>query len=64
MLTYTYRCRTCDHTFVTQQRITDEPGAECPKCEGTDCHRQIVQAPPFHLRGGGWYADGYSHKKR
>ena len=61
MPTYDYRCYACDHRFQKEQRITDKPGAECPECKSTDCHREI-SAPSFHLKGGGWFGDGYSKK--
>jgi putative FmdB family regulatory protein len=34
---------------------------ECPKCKGKA--KKIMSACTFKLKGGGWYADGYSSKK-
>jgi len=61
MVTYHYKCRVCDHRFDLKQRITDAAKATCPKCKSDDCRRQI-QPTAFHLKGGGWYADGYAKK--
>ena len=33
----------------------------CPKCHKKA--RKIVSICAFHLKGGGWYSDGYSSKK-
>jgi len=34
----------------------------CPNC-GETCHRIISQST-FALKGGGWYASGYSKEKK
>ncbi|OGD79756.1 MAG: hypothetical protein A2Y64_00220 [Candidatus Coatesbacteria bacterium RBG_13_66_14] len=34
MITYTYRCDACGHTFEARQRMTAEPLRECPECGG------------------------------
>jgi predicted nucleic acid-binding Zn ribbon protein len=41
-----------------QQKISDPPLAVCAECGGVV--KKIVSASAFHLKGGGWYADGYS----
>jgi putative FmdB family regulatory protein len=33
----------------------------CPRCHKKA--KKIMSACTFELKGGGWYADGYSHKK-
>ncbi len=58
MPTYVYRCEECDQEFERVQRITDDPGAECPSCSSERCVRQVVAAA-FHLKGTGWYATDY-----
>lgn len=63
MPTYAYRCGR-GHEFEVEQRITDEPLARCPAtfhdvpCDHTV--RRQLYAPVFTLKGGGWYADGYT----
>jgi len=32
----------------------------CPRCRNKA--KKIMSACTFELKGGGWYADGYSHK--
>ena len=34
---------------------------KCPQCGGRA--RKIMSACAFELKGGGWYADGYSSRK-
>lgn len=57
MLTYEYKCKSCEHHFETEQRITDEPLKTCPKCEGEIS--RLISNGNFILQGSGWYRDGY-----
>lgn len=55
---YEYACENCGK--VTQKLIsfsqkTEE--IECPECKGTA--KNIVSTSAFHLKGGGWYSQGY-----
>lgn len=59
MPTYEYCCRACGHEFELEQRITEEPAKDCPKC-GEPEARRLVGSGNFILKGGGWYADLYS----
>lgn len=59
MPTYPYGCDSCGHEFEVFQKVTNLPIRECPRCNGVTATRRI-SAPPFILKGGGWYADGYS----
>jgi putative FmdB family regulatory protein len=34
MPTYTYVCKSCDHTFEMHQTFAEEPLKNCPKCSG------------------------------
>lgn len=63
MPTYEYACPVCKHQFEAEQRITDEPLKECPKCRVAALKRLISGGTGFVLRGGGWYIDGYSTTK-
>lgn len=40
--------------------MTEEPLPECPDCSGPV--KKLVSKSSFQLKGGGWYADGYSGK--
>lgn len=58
MPVYEYECSGCRNVFEVQQRIADAPLASCPECGGEV--RKIISMSSFQLKGGGWYADGYS----
>jgi putative FmdB family regulatory protein len=59
---YEYECDKCGHAFEREQRISDPPVKTCPKCKGRKVTKLISQTS-FVLKGGGWYADGYSDSK-
>src|SRR5262245_28397439 len=62
MPTYEYQCNACKHTFERFQRMSDAPVRTCPKCGKRKVER-LLSASAFHLKGAGWYKDGYSSKK-
>ncbi|MDW7773363.1 MAG: zinc ribbon domain-containing protein [Desulfobulbaceae bacterium] len=55
---YEYECPACEKIFEVQQRISDDPLDICPDCQGAV--KKLVSVSSFQLKGGGWYADGYS----
>lgn len=56
---YEYECLSCDKIVEVMQGISEEPLSVCPSCSGK--MRKLVSRSAFHLKGGGWYADGYSN---
>jgi putative FmdB family regulatory protein len=52
--TYGYRCRKCANEFDVLQRMTDPPGAACPKC-GSASQRLFFPAS-IVFKGSGFYA--------
>ncbi len=52
MPTYDYQCRVCGHRFEQQQRISDAPITECPKCQG-EVTRLLSGGSGFILKSGG-----------
>lgn len=58
MPTYDYECQDCGHTFEISQRISEKALADCPVCQQPKL-RRLITAAAFHLKGGGWYKDGY-----
>lgn len=56
---YEYACERCESEFEVEQRITDEPIRSCPKCRSRRVKR-LISHTSFTLKGGGWYADGYT----
>jgi putative FmdB family regulatory protein len=52
----------CPEGTVTEKLVKmDTKQIECPKC-GKPA-KKIMSQCTFELKGGGWYADGYSSKK-
>lgn len=58
---YEYKCSSCQKIFEVFQRITEDPLTSCPDCHGSV--KKLVSMSAFHLKGGGWYADGYSSSR-
>lgn len=58
---YAYRCLQCEAEPEYIQKMSDEPMAVCEACSGV-LVRQVTAAA-FHLKGGGWYKDGYASTK-
>ncbi|TKB06711.1 FmdB family zinc ribbon protein [Desulforhopalus sp. IMCC35007] len=58
MPVYEYECKTCEKVFEVQQKMADAPLTKCPECDGPIT--KLMSMSSFQLKGGGWYADGYS----
>ncbi len=56
---YEYACDKCESEFEIEQRITEDPLKSCPKCRSRRIKR-LISRTSFALKGGGWYADGYT----
>lgn len=59
-MTYEYVCRVCQHEFEIEQKITEEPLLDCPKCLVAALKRLISGGSGFILEGNGWANDGYA----
>jgi len=59
---YEYECDKCGHGFEREQRMTDPPVKTCPKCRSRKVTK-LISRSSFVLKGGGWYADGYTDAK-
>jgi len=57
---YEYECTSCCKIIEVIQRMTEDPLTNCPDCAGPV--NKLVSKSSFQLKGGGWYADGYSSK--
>ena len=57
MPTYEYRCPE-GHTFELFQKMSDEPGADCPQC-GAKSERILSGGAGFLLKGVGFYKTDY-----
>ena len=58
---YEYFCESCDHIFEKFQKITDSSNSICTKCNVNIAKRKI-SVSAFHLKGGGWFKDGYGRE--
>lgn len=58
MPTYEYICKECENQWEAEQKISDEPIKECPKCK-KETAKRCISNTNFHLKGGGWFKDGY-----
>ena len=58
---YEYLCASCGCQFEEVQKFNEPPLEECPNCGKNSARRQVSMSS-FHLKGGGWYKDGYSGK--
>jgi len=54
---YEYRCRSCGHVFEVIQRHGDRQLRKCRECSGQ--LEKLISKSAFHLKGGGWYSEGY-----
>ena len=55
---YEYECPACEKVFEVHQGINDNPLTSCSVCGGDV--KKMVSMSSFHLKGGGWYSDGYA----
>ncbi|MEX2583025.1 MAG: zinc ribbon domain-containing protein [Gemmatimonadota bacterium] len=65
MPTYEYRCTVCKHDFEKFQRMSDQPGADCPEC-GKPAERRLSGGAGLLFKGSGFYITDYrsdSYKK-
>ena len=58
---YAYRCKKCGSEEEHIQRMSDPPVTKCEACGGK--LERLVSRAAFHLKGGGWYRDGYASTK-
>lgn len=58
MPTYEYRCTRCGHDFEKFQRMSEEPGAECPRC-GSPSERRLSGGAGLLFKGNGFYITDY-----
>ncbi|QJB55290.1 zinc ribbon domain-containing protein [Pseudodesulfovibrio sp. zrk46] len=57
---YEYQCESCQSVFEDWQSGYEDRDMECPECGGNS--KRLISHSSFHLKGGGWYADGYGGK--
>lgn len=57
---YEYICGNCNNELEVLQKFSDEPLTVCPSCNEETLSKKTSMTA-FHLKGGGWYKDGYSN---
>lgn len=57
---YEYRCSICNHEFESLQRVGARALTKCPECSGK--LEKLISRTSFHLKGGGWFEQGYGTK--
>ncbi len=55
---YEYECEECHDIIEVCQSISDAPLSTCSSCSGP--LKKLISMSSFQLKGGGWYADGYT----
>ncbi len=58
MPVYEYECPACEKVYEVHQGMNDEPLTSCSVCGGEV--KKIMSMSSFHLKGSGWYSDGYA----
>jgi len=58
MPVYEYECPACEKVYEVHQGMNDAPLTSCSVCGGEV--KKIMSMSSFHLKGGGWYSDGYA----
>lgn len=57
---YEYICENCKEELEVIQKVSDTPLMVCPSCR-THGLKKKTSIAAFHLKGGGWYKDGYAN---
>ena len=61
MPNYEFECTSCGAIMELFIKMSDPNPTKCSECGGGPVNK-LLSAPNFHLKGGGWYADGYDGK--
>jgi putative FmdB family regulatory protein len=57
---YEYSCQDCKQIFEDWQKDYEERDIPCPVCNGKAS--RLMSSTNFVLKGGGWYASGYTDR--
>lgn len=60
MPTYEYTCDACGNAWEAEQKMSEAPLRDCPKC-GKSKAKRLISGGHFMLKGEGWSKDLY-HK--
>jgi len=60
---YDYTCEVCNKEFEIIQKMNEDDLPRYPGCDNIECKvKKIISRNNFHLKGSGWYKDGYGSK--
>ncbi|MDX9788250.1 MAG: zinc ribbon domain-containing protein [Desulfobacterales bacterium] len=59
---YEYECCQCGKIEEAIQHFSDAPLTTCRHCSGK--LSKLISQSSFHLKGSGWFADGYGAKSK
>jgi putative FmdB family regulatory protein len=60
---YEYLCESCGRIHEVIHKLEERGPTHCRECGGERIAK-LVSRSAFQLKGGGWYADLYSSKKK
>jgi len=63
---YEYKCENCGHEFEEMLHFSERDNPINDPCPFPTCAGKVhlkMSLGSFHLKGGGWYKDGYGDKK-
>ena len=56
---YHYKCKACEHRWSEWAKISDPRPEKCLEC-GKEAPERVPSRSGMHLKGSGWFRDGYS----
>ena len=56
---YRYRCADCEAELEVWAKVNEPAPETCSECGAAGSLSKMVARTAFHLKGGGWYAQGY-----
>ncbi len=63
MPTYRYKCDACNQECEVEQKISEQPLTECPKCHKGACKRIPAKDVSIQFKGTGFYKTDYKDDK-
>ena len=64
---YEYKCENCGHEFEEMLHFSERDNPINAPCPFPTCAGKVhlkMSLGSFHLKGSGWYKDGYDKKKQ
>ena len=58
---YEFQCPSCQSVKEVFMKMTDSQVVSCDECKAAPMEK-LMSPSTFHLKGGGWFKDGYDQK--